>query len=188
MAHTRITAVWSGFIGAPGYTGMNFEGSLDSAGAGSAASRMHAFFTAIRAYIPTECTITWDPTAQNFNSVGQLEGETAYTPPAPITGAGSAAYAGGSGAVVNWATNVFRAGRRFRGRTYLVPLTSQAYQNDGTLATAALGTLQDAASALLVGAPGLCVFGGSPERGYATGTVTAAVVPDRAATLRSRRS
>lgn len=187
MTYTRVVTNWSGFAGAPGYTGMNFGGTLDTLGAQAAAQKQADFFNAIKAYLPTDVSLSWDGVAQTFDGTGQLIGEVTYTPPASFSGTGTGSYSAPSGAVVNWITNAFLKGRRVRGRSYLVPLVQQAYQNDGTLSVAFLAAVRPAAEALVAGAPDLVIHGGDDSRGYVTSTVSGSSVPDRAAVLRSRR-
>lgn len=187
MTHTQITALWQGISGSPGYTRINFTGSLDSSSAATAAQNMATLFDAIKAYLPSTAAVSWDGIAQVFDGQGQLTGEVAYTPPSTVSGTSGGAYSAASGAVINWLTDVFRSGRRFRGRSYLVPLTSAAYENDGSLSPAALTVIRDAAATFASSSPNAAIFGGSAARGWATATVTGSSVPDRVAVLRSRR-
>jgi len=91
---------------------------------------------------------------------------------------------------VNWRTNDYRFGRRIRGRTFMVPLNSNAYEGDGTLSTAARGDLQTFADTMVSGTGGAEFGVWSRPRNGAGGvfaTVTSGTVPDMAAVLRSRR-
>ena len=186
MAHTRITALWQGAAGLPGYTRMRFEGELDAAGATAAAGRMRAFFGAFTLRIPTIINITWDGVGQVFDTTGTLVSQVNYTPPALVQGASGDPYSAASGFVCNWLTGAIWQGHQVRGRTFLVPLTGAAFSNDGTPAANALAEVRTAAAALVAGTPKLCVFGGK-DGAFITATVTGSNVPDRAAVLRSRR-
>jgi hypothetical protein len=191
MSYTTITAMFNGFTGAPGWTRMKFQGALNIADATTAAGAMRTFLASIAAYYPTGSTYSWVSTAQQYNDSRELTGEvTMTTPPANITGASGANYAGGSGTVCYWLTGVFHGGAKIKGRTYLVPLTSAAFAVDGTLATTARNTLQTAANALVASTPSLIVssyknIGGVSS--YVSAVANGASVPDRAAQLRSRR-
>lgn len=187
MSHTRVTARWTGIPGAPGYTGLNFSGALDAVEALAAANLVREFFEDIKAFLPSDARITYDAVARIFDGSGQLENEVSFVAPTPTQGAGTGIYSAPSGAVITWLTNVYRNGRRFRGRTYIVPLNGNAYQDDGSLSNLALSTITDAAIALSSDVPQLAVFGGDDVRGYATAPVSAVMVPDKAAVLRSRR-
>lgn len=187
MSHTRITALWTGITGGPGYTRLSFGGTLDEAGATAAANRVRAFFDAIKANLSLNTVISFSEVAQMFSPAGQLIGEVAIVPPPAVTGTGTAAYSAPSGAVVNWITGVFINGRRVRGRTFIVPLSTNAYFGDGTLAGGTIATIGGAANTLQNGVPNLVVAGGVGVGGGYEATVTGASVPDRAAILRSRR-
>jgi hypothetical protein len=186
MAFTRLTALWQGAAGLPGYTRMRFDGSLDASAAATAAGRMRAFFAAFTLRIPTPVNITWDGVAQIFDTTGTLTGQVNYTPPALVQGASGDPYSAPSGFVVNWLTGAIFDGHQVRGRTFLVPLTGAAFSADGTPATNALTEVRGAATALVAGTPPLVIFGGK-DGAFVTATVTGSNVPDRAAVLRSRR-
>jgi hypothetical protein len=189
--YTTITAMYNGFTGAPGWTRMKFQGELNVADATTAAGAMRTFLNSMSAYIPTSASYSWVSTAQIYNDSRELVNEvTMTTPPATVTGASGANYAGGSGTVCYWLTGAFHGGAKIKGRTYLVPLTSAAFFTDGTLATTARNTLQTAANALVAATPKLVISSHKIISGiesYATAVVNGASVPDRAAQLRSRR-
>jgi hypothetical protein len=105
--------------------------------------------------------------------------------------------------VINWKTAGVRAGRRVRGRSFLVPLLSQTFDVNGTATSAALTTVNGAAGPLYAGTEGDIRLGvwarptaikdvnGNPTGEYNEDGVwhpaTAHSVPDMAAVLRSRR-
>lgn len=107
------------------------------------------------------------------------------------TALGTAAFnpAAGVGAVVGWTTGGIIDGRRLRGRTFIVPLATVAYDADGTLTTTAIAALEDFANALMASGP-LAVWhrpttsGGSDGNSYG---VIGFRVRDKVAVLRSRR-
>jgi hypothetical protein len=187
MAYTRITALWTGAAGLPGYTRLKFMGDLDAAGATSAAARMRTFFDAIKSFIPQGITIGFNETAQIFNVQRELTGEVAYTVPATVTGGGIGNYAAPVGLVVNWITGSFFNGRKVRGRTFIVPASNTAFFSDGTLQSSTMSTVVTAAQALAAGTPNLGITSGNGVDTFALQNVTGASVPDRAAVLRSRR-
>ena len=106
MAYTRITALWTGVAGLPGYTRLRFNGELTSAESALAAGRMRAFFEAIKPKLALGVNISFAEAAQQFNTLGELIGEVAYAPPAPVTSTGTGAFAAPVGVVVNWLTDV----------------------------------------------------------------------------------
>lgn len=191
----RVVAQWSGFTGAPGFSNFYFAGPGETAAAAQAAANdVRTFFAALINDLPAGVTITVSPIVAVINpGDGVLSDEiTVATAPASVVGTGAGAYAAPVGAVVNWRTSTVVAGRRLRGRTFLVPLQGGSFQTDGTLATGALGIIRGAAATLATvntGAPIELVVWHRPvnNAGGSTAVVTSSFVPDKAAVLRSRR-
>lgn len=186
----RIQALWSAFVGAPGYTNFHFDTTIGSAAEiNTAAAAVRTFFDATKNLLPSGLTVSIKPTAEMFDLSGVKTAESPVTTvPAPVVGLASGQYAAGVGAVINWRTGVYVSGRALSGRTFLVPLAS-AFQADGSLATANVTLLTNAANAYRqTTGPRPCVWAlPQPDRGAATATISAANVPDRPAVLRSRR-
>jgi hypothetical protein len=171
---------------------MKFLGNLNVADANTAAANMRAFLNVLPAYGPTGASITFDSTVGLYGDFGDQTGEiTLSVVPAAVALTGSGTYAGGAGAVVNWVTGTFHAGRKVRGRTFLVPLVGNAFQSDGTLGPTFQAALQAAATTLATSSPTPVIFSKKGPAGGTSTTVTAivsgATVPDRTAILRSRR-
>lgn len=198
----RVKALWSGFNGAPGYSVFHFrdfttgeDGFPVEADALSAAQRVTTFFDTFKGYLPRVVTVRVEPELELIEeSNGQMIDIVSITSPAAVTGGALAAttYSAASGAVVNWRTQGVRNGRRVRGRTFVVPLASDAYESNGTLGTNALTQLRTAADALVNGAgsPDLGVWARPTAPGASDGNwfvANSAFVPDMAAVLRSRR-
>lgn len=196
----KIKVKWSGFSGAPGWSNFFFDtGTSDfhtPEHAVNAATRVKDFFTVNSAYFPNGVNIAIQSDAEVINeATGQLE--TVYNAGtiAPIVGAGTAGdkYSGASGIVVTWRTAGVRNGRRVRGRTFLVPVVSGAYDSNGTLGSTAISNFQTAGTTLLTPPTGqlpLGVWSRPSVKGAADGVwhkATACTVPDLAAVLRSRR-
>lgn len=192
MAYTQLTARYNGFTGAPGWIRMKFLGALNVADANTAAANFRAFLASWGAYMPTGSSITFDSAAAIYDDNGTQTGEiTLSVVPSGVSGASGSTYAGGAGAVINWTTGAFHLGRKVRGRTFAVPLTSQAFQTDGTLVAAAQTALQTAASAFAVTSPTPVILSqkdnGAGGVNSLVSVVTGGTVPDRSAILRSRR-
>lgn len=189
----KVQAQWQGFQGAPGYT--NWYGLSDGDAAAAAqglGNRMRAFFEAIKAYLVTGSTVKVQRLYQVLESTtGRITAEASLgTDPAANGGTGSGAYSGASGAVVNWETGAFNAkGHRLRSRTYLVPLAA-AYDANGGIAATPLGIIQTAAGVVLGGPGALICYSKPSVKGATDGQVnivSAAIVHNKAAVLRSRR-
>jgi hypothetical protein len=192
MAYTQITVRYNGFTGAPGWVKMKFINSLSQTEANTGAANFRTFLLGVAVgNMPTGSSFTFDSIYQTFDGEGKLNGEgTLSSVPAAINGSGTGAYAGGAGAVVNWLTDAFVGGKRVRGRTFIVPLTQNAFQADGTIADAYRTSLGAAAVTFATSTPQPAVWsvrhlGASPV--YTIAGMVGASVPDRTALLRSRR-
>lgn len=192
MAITRITAVWNGFRGAPGYSNFFLTGGpLEQGEVETAAVALQAFFADIRGLLPEDVSISIRETADTLDEAsGQIIGQVDFSAPAATEGAATGGYSAASGAVVNWNTTAFVNGRRVRGRTFLVPLANAAYDANGDLGTGALSTLRESASELITAAGPSPLVVWSRPRGGSGGSahvISTSSVPDLGAILRSRR-
>lgn len=192
MPILRITANWSGFRGAPGYSNFFFRGtSALEEDPVAAAEAVRTFFDSFKAFLPTGLRIEMSGVAGNIDETnGALVGEVNYAPPAAVLGAATGAYSAATGAVVNWNTSSYRNGRRVRGRTFVVPLAANVFDSQGDIASNPLTTFRNAASELVANpGPDPMVVWSRPKAGSpgAAAEVTSASVPDLGAILRSRR-
>lgn len=201
---------WSGFQGGPGLSVFHFRDFTDQVGSADqvagAVAKVDTFIDDIRFYIPATVTLRTEADVEEIeDTTGDLT--TVYTgaPAAAKTGlaSGGTNYAAAVGAVINWRTAGVRNGRRVRGKTFLVPLSSSAFGVDGTLADGAVTALNTAAAKMVnqAGNGDLGVYArptpvkdaqGNPVPGQhnADGIWYAATsynVPDMGAVLRSRR-
>lgn len=192
MAIHQVTAVWTGFQGAPGYTNFHFMagGGLIS-DAQQSADRVLAAIDNLPSLLPADVTIRIQPEVREIDeATGEVTNFHNITPGGLAQGTGTGGYSAASGAVVNWRTNDLRFGRRIRGRTFIVPLAGNSYDPDGTLQTAVITNLQAFADDLTgFDLDSEFVVWSRPRDG--AGGVAASVtnynVPDMAAVLRSRR-
>lgn len=192
MPILRITAVWNGFRGAPGYSNFYFQGqSADEEDAAAHGLAVREFFQGVREELAGDTTVTIQGTADNIDETnGNIIGQVDFDQPPVVLANGSATYSAATGAVVNWMTGAYKNGRRVKGRTFLVPLGSGAFDGQGDLAAATLTVLRDAAQGLVANpGPVPMVVWSRPKNGAggSVATVTSARVPDLGAILRSRR-
>lgn len=188
----RVTAQWSGFPGAPGYTNLFFmAGGGLITDAQQVVDRVRTAFGNLVPLFPSSMNIQIQAEVPVIDEdTGIITEFRTVTPPASIGGGGTGSYSGPSGAVVTWRTNDLRNGRRIRGRTFLVPLAGSAFDAQGSLNSGSLIAINAFADELIGGDldSELVVWsrptGGS---GGVAATVTSATVPDLAAVLRSRR-
>jgi len=193
----RLKINWTGFIGAPGFTNLYFrdfsEGELTQAMADGFTAKTDIWLDAWVSSLPSTVSILVDPTVDVVNAEnGELESFMTVSPDTSRTGTGAGTYAAPAGACVNWSTNGVENGRRVRGRTFMVPLTSAATATDGTINTANLNALRTATATFIdpTGTGDLGVWHRPTATGANDGAwyfVTAFTLPDRVAVLRSRR-
>lgn len=180
----RMRVEWTGFPGAPGVS------TLYGTSFTSLKASIAAFFLALNGILPADVTITVPNSGDTLDPItGLITGTWSVGTPDYIYGLYTGSYAGPCGASVRWDTGTVLHGHRLRGRTYIVPLADSCYQNDGSLATAQLSTLNVAAAGLVTAAAGALVVWNRPKPGVAGGfsAVNGSSVADRVAVLRSRR-
>jgi hypothetical protein len=153
----KVVAQWNGFPGGPGISNFYFGTGSSETAADVAATQLRVknFFSAFTLCLPTPVTVQVQQDSAVIDPVtGHMTGTlTAASAQPVVTGAGGANYSAISGACVIWKSSVFFNGRNVRGKTFLVPLTSAAYDSDGTLLAGRLSELRTAALALgVVGA------------------------------------
>lgn len=97
--------------------------------------------------IPSQVTIVPDSFVDSIMAdSGELINSSSITPPATIASGNAGTYSAPAGACVTWLTQGFVGGHRVRGRTFLVPLNSAKFQNNGTLDDTFFSTLKTAAN------------------------------------------
>lgn len=184
----RVRVSWQSWPGAPGVSTFYTRNATTQA----QVDAIRAMFNSLIGLLPSGLLIQVPSVGDTVDSdTGLINGSwTAATTPASVVGTAVQAYAGNAGAVINWQTALVLAGRRVRGRTFLVPLVSTAYDTTGSLSSAALTTIQTAANSLVAALGTDFVIYSKPRPGGGTGVgaVISARVPDLAVTLRSRRT
>jgi hypothetical protein len=204
---STVTAIWNGFTGAPGYSKFRFAELAGASALNAAGAAVRAFFQADIGHLLTGWSIQVQGIVQHHDvATGNLMGEAVMTTvPAASNGAvaNTTVWAGGTGYVVNWTTGAVINGKKVRGRTFMVPITSTAFSNDGTVISSLITTMQSAGQALIADAstelvvwsklwdkkPGEAPAGVPPKQiGGALASVNGCLIPDRAAQLRTRRS
>lgn len=195
----RVKLRWSGFVGAPGYSIFHFRddlvGTPTNTEAQEAVDACDAYAEAIKSTLPSVVQLQCERDVEVLEeTTGELIDVLNATPAAAHnnTGAIGVSYAGPVGGVINWRTAGVRKGRRVRGRSFVVPMNSNAYQADGSLTSGALTSLNTAADVFILGASSAAHLGvwARPSKGGSDGVWHKAIsanVPDMAAVLRSRR-
>lgn len=189
----RVTVKWGGGNIGQGFTNMFFTEGVSTAQL--AADAVKAFFTGVYgstgADLPTGVTLTFPAGVDVLDpGSGLLTTTIPVTPGSSVTGIQSGNYASPAGACVTWLTAGVIAGKRVRGRTFLVPLASTGLANDGTLSSTAVTNIQAAGAALIAAAPEFCIWhrpGPGPLDVGSSHPVLALRLADKVAVLTSRR-
>lgn len=188
MLRTRVS--WTGFSGAPGVSTFHWDATGTQANVDAALAATNDFADNARYPCPPSVTLHADQAVDEVDAatgalINVWNSTSLY---GPLVGVAAAPYAGPAGACITWRTASVHLGRLVRGRTFVVPLSVDAYEADSTLTATALARITTAAAALISAAP---VFGiWSKPRGASPGVISAVVartISDRAAVLRSRR-
>lgn len=181
----KVQVEWAGIAGMPGFTTFYCD-----AGDTIPRDELEDFFFAFRGAVPTGLSWTIPSSGDIFaDNSGTLVGSWSQGSPVVVSSnAVDVEWAGGTGAVINWATGGIAAGRRVRGRTFMVPINTANYDNGHLTSSFRSGAVTAAAALVSAAGDRLRVWhrpvGGSGGSSHA---ITAASVPDLAAVLRSRR-
>lgn len=191
----QIRVPWSIPNAGPSVTTFHLEGM--AAGQETAVSNaIRDFFLNITDRLPTAVSVVAPTEAQFLNTAtGVLESVVPLPGAWNATGLSSSSYAAGAGARITWNTAGIVAGRRVRGTTFLVPLSSSCFTTDGIITAASRTDISDAATAfrgaltaISLGTE-LCVYSRpAPGRPGTVHTVTSSSVPSMSATLRGRKA
>lgn len=147
----RVTAVWNGFVGAPGYTKFAFQDLTDATSRNAAGAKVRQLFEDTKAYRQSTWSVAVQAAIDELDmATGALLGTAAMTvvPAASVGSAAAIGFAGGSGFCVTWNTGLIFARRRVRGRTFFVPATA-CFDPDGTLVATALTAINAAAATFI---------------------------------------
>lgn len=194
----KVTINWTGFPGGPGYSNLYFRdfsgtGAVDQGIVDGAVAKVQDWLSFWRNRLPTSVKTGVDPTVEAIEeTTGELQGFWTATVAAPAGGLGVASFSAPSGACVSWYTSTVRNGRRMRGRTFIVPLDTVSYENDGTLIESIITAAPAVNNAMIAdsGAGDLGIWARPSAPGASDGQwalVTAARLNDRPAMLTSRR-
>lgn len=177
---SKVQFAWTGGPGGPGVTTMYTQG--DEA---VLISRMKTFFDSFKAWIPQPIVVSYPTSGVTVDlATGQPNGTWTANPTAVTTMTGSGNYAAAAGAMINWHTGLYVAGRELRGKTFIVPLMPAFFDGGGRLSPANANAIATAAAAVIAPEGGL----GAYSRKYGTyAPALSASVPAKSVVLRSRR-
>lgn len=154
---------------------------------------IRAAFATLQSALPVSTVVTFPGDGVTINDAdGTLSGTWSFgSTPAPVSGSSTDTSAAGVGACVTWSTGAIVGTRRLRGRTFIVPLSTFAYDQNGTITPAQLTALGNFRAAMLALSPDLMIWHRPTTPGGTDGSsaaVNGSSVRDRVAYLGSRRS
>ena len=176
----RIRIGWTSTIGIDGVSTFYTQVSPSTA-----IPQLVNFFVALQPYVPTD--VTWScPSSGTTIDAASGQNIAAWVAPttAPFGGLATGSYAKPCGVLVNWNTGLFIGGRALRGKTFVVPATTNSFDTDGNVTAACKTALTNAGNTLASSAAQLEVYSTSTRQ---HGIITTAAVPTKAVVLRSRR-
>lgn len=148
----RVSVVYTGFAGAPGYSNFYFRRRTGGGWEdyiGQVISRCNDFYEALESIISDAGHWEVQPSVDIINDfTGELEATHIGTA-LEGDGTGYAAWAPlASGLCIQWLTDGIRNGRHVRGRTFVVPVAADQIAADGGPVGGALTACGNAADAL----------------------------------------
>lgn len=197
----QITWEWTGFPGANGYTNLFYGATTgDATEALAAATKSRIFIASFAGIVPLGITIRLVTDVRLLDdATGDLQDIFTVSGITDCVMGGTATRSAPSGGCVDWLTTTVHGTRRMQGRSFVVPLSSDQYQNDGSLVGAAVTALATGAESMRTASGPPFGVWGRPRAAdpLATPPVTARAglwgpavssrVPDKAVVLRSRR-
>ena len=183
-------AVWNVQGGGTGYSVFHVRESpvtTIAAAAQQFATDLRAGFNSMVTRLPDDVIINFDSEARELAVVnGTLLNVIPVTAPATVTGTSGGSYSAPAGARVDLITGGIVAGRRLRGRTYIVPLSGDSYTTNGLVSSAAQ-TLLETAFGMFDGVPNVYSLAVWSRTHDFLADVISVNVPTESAILRSRR-
>lgn len=198
MTFIRIKINWTGFVGSPGYTNLNFErineGAWTQPDVDAAVTKVQTWLASVRLIQPPVVISGIDPAvSEHDEQTGDIVSFWTATPAAAAAGTNvGTAFTSGTGYCINWQTGGVRNGRRVRGRTFVVPITGSMYESNGSFINAEVASWRAQAITLASDTNGvrLGIFAHTPNALIPDGgiyDVTGVSINDRPAFLTSRR-
>lgn len=181
----RIKITWTGMPGGPGVS------QIYATSAAGARPALSSWINAWKYLVPDNTTLTIEGSGDTIDSsTGLITGTWSDGASIPAVGTGSSSqYFAAGGACITWSTGGVVAGRRVKGRTFLVPLTSLAYQGSALVGTA-VSAIQTATNTLLGSGNVFWVLHRPTTPGGSDGSafqITSGLVKNHQAILSSRR-
>jgi len=196
----RVRTLWNVPGGGAGLSVMHFRHNIEPPGSPTNLNAaVRNFFNTLASLCPDDVQWNWESELAFFGDEdGEIAGYSPATQPAALVGTQTDGYAAPAGIGIRWMTDAVIRGRRLAGRTFLVPVSRQCFETNGTLVGTNVTTVLAAAASLRTAAAALEM----PMRVWSrplrdedgdiigpgsSADVTGHAVPDKVVVLRSRR-
>jgi hypothetical protein len=145
----RVRVSWGGFVGGLGVS------TFYATSAGTLVPQLRSYFSGMAGLFPTDVGISVLSEGDEIESTtGELTGGWSTASVAVVGGSASGGYSAVSGGLAKWGTATVLSGRRLKGHTYLVPLSSSQYGTDGSLTSVCAAAIASAGASLVAAAAG----------------------------------
>lgn len=164
---------------------------FDNGAAAAALADLHTLWASFAGSMPSSVTIRIPGSGEVIApATGAITGAWSGTAPALITGAAPGAFAAGVGMRVRWLTSFVNHGELVQGSTFVVPLSTGAYESDGSILPGVVSANQAAVNAFVAAQSSFFVIWSrpNPTEPGGQGPVTGGIVVDRTSWLTSRRT
>lgn len=183
----EYTARWAGARVGAGASVFHFESIAGPTAAQGLATATRALFQSLVAIFPNDISIQFDTEVRELSDAGVLLDVYPVTPPAAVTGTKTTAFANGTGILVRHSTGVILAGRRILGRTFLVPVAADSFNDAGDVIAGTLTVINTSfATFNTATAAAGANFAVWSRANAATAPVVASAALSRPTTLRTR--
>lgn len=189
IAYATVALTWDG-LGSPGTntwalrsTGSDFQSAEEFQGL---MDIIRDFYVGVSDYLRSGMSVTWDGVV---HGLGTDEGDSkSFDPWAPVVAGNNGNDAAEALCIVaGWRSN--SGGRSGKGRTFIGPLATQAFDGNGLLAAATVATVQDRAEDLVDASTGFTngAIGVYSRKDDVLRDFTSVLVSSKYGVLRSRR-
>lgn len=160
---------------------------------GTILAAIRAWFLSFNGALPTGVSIVFPSSGETIDdTTGTINGVWTATAPDVVVGQDADPYAAGVGMRVVWNTAGITRGRLVRGATYIVPLSADFYDTNGSIDGTLVSNMQTATDTLIAADSGsLRVWSRPSTSGGSDGAshaITSATVVDAVSWLRTRRT
>lgn len=184
---SQYRALWSTPGGGVGFSVFHFQDVVSTTEAQNTANAIRTFFNGVAGILPDDVVITFDPEVVVLDLAGALVTVFPVTPPASVTGGSTSTFNRAAGVRIDWNTGHIVAGRRLKGRTYLVPVASTTFDTVGIVTSAASTAILAAANALITATSSIKPLTIWSRTHGIMWAVDSAAVPGKGAILTGRR-